>query len=56
MIVYWVAVKGRNFDRDVELFYVVEADTEDKAIQLAASRLGFLTLDEVYEVEAVRSA
>lgn len=55
-MIWWVTVKGRNVDRDVELFYVVEARDEDTALVMAADRLGVRILDEVYDVNAVRSA
>lgn len=55
-MIWWVTVKGRNIDKDVELFYVIEAENDGEALMLAASRLGVQMLDEVYTVDAVRAS
>lgn len=53
---FWVTVKGRNLDKDVELFYVIEAEYDGEALMKAAGLLGVKMLDEVYSVNAVRSS
>lgn len=54
-VIWWVTVKGVNYDHPAQLFYVIEADSEDEALLIAGTRLGVKTLEEVTSVEAVRS-
>ncbi len=53
-MIWWVNVRGRNIDKDVELFYVIEAESEDQALIDASNCLGVAMLDEVYSVHAER--
>lgn len=53
-MIWWVNVRGRDYERDVEFFYIIEADSNDEALLKAANNLKVKMLDEVYSVTAER--